>query len=235
MNENAYFPSGEDICEYDGWESWNYQDLAWQYARRNKNFQKQCLALDASDPDFEQRKQDIADEFFLSRHKDFREETLVRGEGVSAQYEISRKPNGTQRLRFSRTLKSHQVAITLDLRSSLHSQDALARQIELVTKAVERRVTDLRNLHPNIQQLPSPTITLAEHILRIRSFDLKNSGQRRWKDIGEILRENGDRRDCDTLGEIARKHLYPEAVKYIELGYVALVTSKSTRSKMPKN
>ncbi|HDR9125992.1 TPA: hypothetical protein QDB31_003022 [Burkholderia vietnamiensis] len=235
MNKNSYFPSGEDISEYEEWKSWNYQDLAWQYARRNRNFQKMCLALNASDPDAEQCMQDIADEFFLRRYKDFREENLGRGEGISAQFEISRAPDGVRNLKFSRTLKHHQIAITLDLRSSIYSQDALPRQIELVTKAIEQRATNLRRLYPQTQQLPSPTISLDDHLLRIRCFDLKNSGERRWKDIGEILRAAKDQRDCDTLGEIARKHLYPEAIKYIELGYVALVTSKSTRSKIPKS
>lgn len=235
MGENFHFPSGENKSEYQGWESWSYQDLAWQYARRNKIFQEKCLALNADDPDVEQQKNDIANEFFFNRYKDFREERLASGEGVSAYCQISRAPNGTADLRFSRTLKHHQVAIVFDLRPSLYSQDALDRQIELATKKVEKRVANLLKLYPDIRQLPSPTIDLDGHLIRLRTFDLKQSGNRSWKEIGEILREAQDRRDCDSIGETARTLFYKDAKKYVEFGYIALVTSKSTRSKIPKD
>ncbi|WP_261528070.1 transcriptional regulator domain-containing protein [Burkholderia multivorans] len=234
MDENTYFPSGEDIDEYGEWQSWSYQDLAWQYLRRNAEFQQKVLALNESDSDIKQQKSDIADEFFLKRYKDFREKELGRNEGISAKISASRTPNDINDFDWGHTLKHYQVAVVIDLRPSLYSQDALPRQIELITKHVENRIAKLRILHPNIEQLPSPTIGREDHLLRIRSFDLRKSGNRQWKDIGVLLRGINDKRDCETLGERARKHLYPEAVKFVEFGYIALVASTPTRSKIPK-
>lgn len=234
MDENYSFPSGEDINEYDGWESWGYQDLAWQYLRRNTKFQQQVLALNESDADIEQQKSDIAGEFFLKCYKDFREKELGRGEGISAQLAISPTPNGTNDLDWRRTLRHYQMAIVVDLRPSLYSHDAFRRQIEKAIEQAENRIAKLRGLHPKIKQLPSPTIELKDHLLRIRAFDLRKSGNRQWKDIGRLLCAPNDKRDYETLGERARKHLYPGAVKLVEFGYVALVTSEPTRNKIPR-
>lgn len=58
-------PSGKRIAEYLGWELWSKSRWAWEFLRRNGDFQKDCDAPRSYDA--------IADKYRLRRFKHFAE------------------------------------------------------------------------------------------------------------------------------------------------------------------
>jgi len=64
-------PSGKNISDYQDWDKWGKRKWAWQFLRRNEDFQRVCLACPANDPLAETK---IAETYRLRRFKHFAQE-----------------------------------------------------------------------------------------------------------------------------------------------------------------
>jgi hypothetical protein len=231
MLTQRILPDGTKIEDYHEWQSWSYRDLAWQYLRRNEEFQKSCTPQTSTAPLDDEEKQNIADNFFLKKFKHFHEEKLKKNEGFSAIVTKSKKiddPNGEN---FSFHLKSHEIAFVLDLRVALRSKEGIDAQLKIIKKILERRSTELKKSHTAPIHTSSPKVTRETHLHRLRIFDLHNSGKT-WKEIAQIPGIGQKNIPIDSMIERLRKDR-DAARQLIDFGYIALVTSARSREIMP--
>lgn len=231
MPKHPSLPEGTCVDDYAGWESWNYREWAWQYLRRNENFQKACRDLSESSQHLSDKKEDIAKFYFLKKFKDFSEQTLKHNEGFSAIVAKSKKPTDTDDLNFEFELKYHEIAFVFDLRVALHSNDGIKAQLEILKSILERRVESLKKIVADWKVRPSPKVPRETHLHRLRVFDLHYTGMS-WKQIASIP-DIGDKNiPIEDMIERLRKDR-EAALDLVNFGYIALVTSTRSREKMP--
>jgi len=231
MRRHPSLPEGASIEDYAGWESWHYREWAWQYLRRNEDFQKSCLDLSKTTSQLNQKQQEIAEFYFLKKFKHFSEKTLKSNEGFTAIITKSKKPVDTENFNFEFELKHHEIAFVIDLRIALHSSDGIKAQLEIIKSILENRVDALKKTTTDQKAKSSPKVSREIHLHRLRVFDLHKSGMT-WKEIADIS-DIGDKRiPLESMIERLRKDR-EAALDLINFGYIALVTSTRSREKMP--
>lgn len=62
---------GENLTPYKNYKEWTYKRWAWEFLRRNENFQKACNAIGPNEN--EKRQQEIAEEFGLKKYKYYKD------------------------------------------------------------------------------------------------------------------------------------------------------------------
>jgi hypothetical protein len=232
MHQQSSFPDGTNIEDYVDWESWNYSDMAWQYLRRNPDFQRACLELNEYTSDIENARKIIAENYFLNKFKDFREPIFLEREGFLSILSKSRAPRNAENIEFNKQLKPYQVGFVVDLRLSLCSNSVIDVQLKQIRSILEKRRNSIRNEFSNYEDIGSPTSDRDTHLLRLRILDLRKSGNRSWKEIAEVV-DPGSSVDVDYRADRARK-TGDTARQFVNFGYIALVASGPSRNKMPR-
>lgn len=143
-------PSGHDIAGYSGWESWSRRRWAWEFLRRNSQFQEACR----------ERRDDlltIAADYRLREFKDYREDYRmnarpkfggVRSFPSEAEF-VERNRTGVDPAAFeTRTdLFPSEVLIRFQIAPLLGAEKTgIDAQFELARKRLARFAKDLRSL-----------------------------------------------------------------------------------------
>lgn len=150
------FPDGRIDGEYpQDSDQWSHSRWAWEFLRRNREYQQACdelLATPRKKRDALEEK--IASRFFIRRFKDFREEygehnplaplfVRVRGLGMRPGFE-------TKKLKV--TLQQEQLLVVFDVRQMRFSGRALNAQLA----EAKRKLTVLLNAYNATPGLPQP-------------------------------------------------------------------------------
>ncbi|WP_441459774.1 transcriptional regulator domain-containing protein [Burkholderia thailandensis] len=226
--KHKLFPEGLDNSDYEGWENWNYRRWAWEFLRRNTEFWKACDSLPKSKEARIAQKRAIRDQFGLRRFKHYSE---AYDEGKPAQFRaIAVSPRITHgSSTWSRQLRNDEVCIVFKLRPSLFSSSALKLQLEKAGNIVERRANDLRK-ELGISRKPKTVTQKHPSLLRkLKLLDARNRGT----PLNVIAEKLQTRTGVDLLylSDSERK-AYEQAVDMAQHGYLALLTSKSTRGSL---
>lgn len=226
--KDQQFPNGLEVADYVGWESWDYRRWAWEFLRRNNNFRHACNSLPDDQEARTAKKREIAGMFGLRRFKHYAE---AYDEGKSAEFRalaVSPRPRG-QSTSWSRELRNDEVCIVFNLRPSLFGSDALDLQMKNARRIIERRADALRTSLGVDRRAAAPRPTAKSLLRKLRLLDARHLDIS-WVDIAEALRTRPGQ-DLFELKEAERK-AYEPAVELAEYGYLALLTSKSSRKSL---
>lgn len=132
-------PDGEDLTRYKGCEKWTYRHWAWEFLRRNSEFQEACKSAKT-----DEQRQEVAAQFGLKKFKSFREAygrtpasrpvfTLGR---ITSRTHLS-DDNGVQK-RVRANLHLGEVMIRFDLSKALTDTQVLEKQLRMASVRLKR-------------------------------------------------------------------------------------------------
>lgn len=141
-------PNGVDQERYKNCDKWSYRRWAWEFLRRNPKFIAACNQVRVKG---DAEKQQVADEYGLVKFKDYRE--AYSSSGLDAPRFTLGKLTIKSNLgsgQDSKTVKQikvgeGQVGVLIDLNHALQDANALKKQLRLVGKVLQDRLTTLEN------------------------------------------------------------------------------------------
>ncbi|NPT36310.1 transcriptional regulator domain-containing protein [Paraburkholderia xenovorans] len=224
------FPNGLNKCEYDGWENWGRQRWAWEFLRRNPNFRTECKSLPTTKEERIAHKRKIRETFGLRRFKDYRE---AYAEGKAVEFlALATSPSPESRTSpWSRKLYDDEVCIVFTLLPSLLGSHALDFQMEEARRIVERRAQALRKKLSIERKPTAPRYNRPSLLRKLQLLDARNCDFS-WEQIAEALNtRQGKGLHLHYLADAERNN-YQLALELADRGYLALLTSKSSRKNL---
>lgn len=135
-------PDGSNLERYKSCRKWTYRRWAWEFLRRNENFIKACNRVRAKGDD---EKQQVADEFGLTKFKDYKE-AYSSGVGIPrfTLGKITIKSNlgaGQDRKSVKQVkVAEGQVGVVFDLNHVLEDKNVLRKQLRVATKTLQENL-----------------------------------------------------------------------------------------------
>ena len=132
-------PDGEDLTRYKRCEKWTYRRWAWEFLRRNSEFQKACKLAKT-----DEQRQEVAAQFGLKKFKSFREAyghppasrpTFTLGL-ITSRKHLSDEGGAPQKVRTS--LHPGEVMIRFDLSKALTDTQVLEKQLRMASVRLKR-------------------------------------------------------------------------------------------------
>jgi len=62
-------PTGDTLSEYEGWKNWPNAQWAWEFLRRNPDYNKLCMEIESENLDPKERNKKLRKEFGLPEYK----------------------------------------------------------------------------------------------------------------------------------------------------------------------
>jgi hypothetical protein len=232
-------PHGDkaDVAQYRDWSKWTPGQWAWEFLRRNSDFQKACLNRAVDDAS----EQSVAAKFHLARFKDFREhydndrplfarsiEVFPRRKVFKdrlenpAKYASSNRPTKTFKPR------DNEVVITFRLEPGTHvGTKVLTRQLEQARSRLNEYLFALRKAH--VTGSGAQSIDPMELFKTLRAIDLSAVG----KSMAEIAAQLGlvkisrdlTPEECHKRQTKAGSKFKRVAMQLAEQGYMKLAAS----------
>lgn len=144
QQKQANFPSGIETEDYRGCKKWSNRRWAWEFLRRNTEFQKACDAAVSSSDGNGDLKKDVASQFHLKKFKHYSEEYGPKESRPSfvpifAFWSI---PEGKESRKIKLTIVEGQILIRFDIRPAASSKSSLNSQISRAKKILENRLME---------------------------------------------------------------------------------------------
>jgi hypothetical protein len=179
-------PNGKnpDVAQYRGWLTWTPGQWAWEFLRRNPDFQYACGEAVGSDAS----KQLLAEKFHLTRFKDYREgydnstalfaRTIkvfphldVFKDRLKKQTDGASSPGPTKRY----APRDNEVVITFRLEPGTHvGTTNLTRQLEQARRKLKAHLSALRKARS--YGSGAQTLDPEDLFKKLRSIDLETNG-----------------------------------------------------------
>lgn len=170
-------PTGEDLSRYKRIHNWSYHQWAWEFLRRNPEFIAACESV--QDLNDDNLKQDVAERFGLRKYKYYKDSYKAKpgkpqfalGSIRSLSNIDSTNANRSPKLQIA----SGQVIIKFDLAAALEDREALAKQLRIAERRLQKRLAEYAaNLRRKVGvHKPKPL----KYGAYIRLLDLLNEGQ----------------------------------------------------------
>jgi hypothetical protein len=215
-------PDGNDLARYRGWERWTPRHWAWEFLRRNPDFQRACREAARED---EAARQLVAARFGLRRYKPFTEGFGGRGRrqpafvaATPSIWSVIEDDLNADRVRRIR-LRPGQVLVRFDLAAASPYVAALDAQLRRATSLLQTRLGDLRARLNQVPDTRAPKTTV--FIKCLRYLDLVAAGN----SPTDAMRVIKGRRD---IGSKERRETAAQAQTFIE-DYVVIALMKSAQ------
>lgn len=233
----APFPSGDNIEDYKEWHLWSNHRFAWEFLRRNMEFQQQCdQFIEQPSP---AARRDIRGKFGLIRYKHYQEEygetkkqrpkfvtsDVVIWPRVSEKIYKKIKPN------FPKGLRPGQVLVRFDFNLLSEASSGISAMLE-ATDALLKRAAEIwlkeqgkTIISRRIREELLPLLRLLD-LDRNRATTKLNREQ-----MFEIVYGNGQtEKQIDDLSRVVRKKL-ATAKRYRDSDYLRLAATKKRATK----
>ncbi len=232
------FPTGMNIDDYPGCESWSNLKWAWEFLRRNKTFQEQCDHIrgwpQRDTPLKRSRQRNTASTFGLKKFKDYIED-FERGqtpnprflsEAISFWSRVNEKSYKHQVLPSS--LRDGEALVKFDIKSIMKSSKSLDAQLLAAKVALEnafKRYLKQANKKARGTKLKIPPIQL------LRAFDANQHRQTAAGsrltiiDIANVILPQSPNPPLDPAGDMNLR--FSRGNEYVGSLYLDLAATKS--------
>jgi hypothetical protein len=188
-------PTGLDEREYVNWQKWTGNRWAWEFLRRNPQFQSDCRTVDQNDSPA--RRNELCEKWGLRRYKSYKEP--YRKHGKPASFVTSVRILGSRRKLRNVQLADGQVAVVFNCLFSLRKQLAYAAE------RLKRRQEALEKSGKRIERTnkkPRPV----NFLYCLRALDVEQLRGLTKKQMAEAI--YGDKRIAwATVEQTRRDHL----------------------------
>ena len=139
----APLPTGDNVADYEESKNWTRRQWAWEFLRRNKEFQRQCVDINRRKMSSKERNAIVRQEFGLLEYKSFLEP--FKAHGVKPTRFITADIG-----KWSRVSKTQQKKLSRTPHIFVRPGDVLVRfnvrAIEKSRKAIDAQLSDARTL-----------------------------------------------------------------------------------------
>lgn len=226
------FPSGLDIKDYADYSDWPKSKWAWEFLRRNPNFQAGCQELHGM-PDIplrRLRKKNAAQRFGLKKFKHFEEDYGAGSEpipafktsSISYWSRVNEGRYAEQQLPTS--LRRGEALVRFDIAAMTRSTKSLEAQLNEAARRLEK---SLRKYQSKDASKADPTKHKAPLIELLRTLD----AFRQWEEglipgltVLQIANAILTRYTTDAERKIKRR--YARAIEYRDTDYLDLAASE---------
>lgn len=140
-------PTGENIADYDGSKTWSNRQWAWEFLRRNKEFQLRCEQIDRDDIPRKERNVIVRQGVGLLEYKSFLEPFKAHGmkptRFITADIGKWSRVSKTQQKKLSRTphiiVRPGDVLVRFNVRAIEKSRKAINAQLRDAGALLEKR------------------------------------------------------------------------------------------------
>ncbi|HPT50249.1 MAG TPA: hypothetical protein PKZ22_08620 [Accumulibacter sp.] len=233
---SAYsFPNGMCDTDYLGHDTWTNAAWAWQFLRRNKNFQERCDRIrDWPDSPLKRMwKNNTAHAFGLKKFKDYIEDfdsgktpqPKFTSKSVSAWANIDKKQY--ESLILPAKLRPGQALLRFDLDAMGKTKKSLNAQIDDAKEALEALLAERLKVTNNTPKAPKPKAPFIE-ILRAYDAELfkqTSSGKGvTYELIAKAILPQLPAPPLDPIGDINSR--IDRGTEYVDILYLDLAATK---------
>lgn len=145
--ENSIILSENWKDQYPNWEKWSNARWAWEFLRRNEDFQKRCATSAVAELSKPQKNR-LANEFGLLRYK-APDEGFESADGEAVRFmstttRLARVPAGMSRKTFKITISNDELIIGFNIAEAARSQSSLEAQLESAKTRIEAEIENYK-------------------------------------------------------------------------------------------
>ncbi|MFY1843659.1 transcriptional regulator domain-containing protein [Achromobacter xylosoxidans] len=225
----ASIPDGERLDDYVGYETWPPARWAWEFLRRNKEFQDDCDALPSDETELTLRLKEIIRKYGLGKFKHWKEEFGEAEENqpifdsVRFRVNLNDAPMETSDIP---NLKKGQALILVELLPCLDDLGLIQRQLEFAKNSLERQIENYiltNNLKRPVRRKPK-TNRPQDLISLLRLLDLRNQEKTKKLSPTERFKLLFAKREDEDDGSWAEKEKgrFKTARGFCRNGYLTL-------------
>jgi len=217
-------PDGTMLDRYARYKLWSYRRWAWEFLRRNEEFQADCKALANFDGDIEEEKSRIAAKFGLKQFKHYNEhitkDTPLRFSATTFLFLSNLTAGKEEKATRHILIRPGEVAVRFDLSAMLDNTWGLGSQIRQVEVSLRKIIASIKL--PQIEKQNSQKIVervQREKLLEyLRMLDHRQSGATQLECWALVKGEGSpDRRNSEERSNARIK--LNQAKFYAEHGY----------------